>query len=137
MEIVSMSKRSHRSVEKESFWRSQLGRQSFSGESIRGYCRRRGLSEASFHFWRREIASRDHQADRASGSKATGLIAVEIVGDPSPGSTAMPTLEVECPGGAVIRLREDVSTDVLQRVIRACQRIQAESASASGSVRSC
>ena len=132
-----MSKRSRRNVEKEAFWRSHLGRQSFSGESIRGYCRRRGLSEASFHFWRREIASRDHQVDRTSGSDTAGLIAVEIVGDPSPGSTASSTLEIECPGGVVIRLREDVSTDVLQRVMRACQQIHAESASGCESVRSC
>ena len=128
-----MSKRSHGSTEKESFWRSQLSRQSSSGESIRGYCRRCGLSEASFHFWRREIAGRDHQTNRASGSGAAGLIAVEIVGETAPG----PTLEIECPGGPVIRLREEVSVDVLMRVMQACQQVHGESVSASAAVRSC
>lgn len=45
----------------------------------------------------------------------TGLIALDII------DTATPTLEIECPGGVVIRLREDVSAEVLQRVIAACQ----------------
>ena len=57
-----MSGASHRSRDKEAFWRSHLARQSSSGESIRGYCRIRKLSEALFHFWRREIARRDHEA---------------------------------------------------------------------------
>ena len=132
-----MSKRGHRSMEKESFWRSQLSRQLSSGESIRGYCLHQGLSEASFHFWRREIASRDRDANRTTGSGSVGLIAVKIVDDAPSHSTAESTLSIECPGGAVIRVREDVSMDVLQRVMRACQQIQAEGAFASGSVRSC
>jgi hypothetical protein len=36
---------------------------------------------------------------------------------------ASPTLEIQCVGGAVVRLREDVSTEVLQRVIAACQQV--------------
>ncbi len=110
-----MSKRGHRSMEKESFWRSQLSRQLSSGESIRGYCLHRGLSEASFHFWRREIASRDRGAGRTIGSGSAGLIAVEIVDDASRHSTAQAMLSIECPGVAVIRVREDVSMDGLQR----------------------
>ena len=132
-----MSKRSHRSAEKESFWRSHLSRQSSLGESIRGYCVHRGLSEASFHFWRREIANRDQQAGRTTGTGSAGLISVEIVDDASPCSTSPAILSIECPGGAVVRLREEVSTDVLQRVMRACQQIQAEGVGASVPVRSC
>jgi hypothetical protein len=132
-----MSQRSCRSAEKESFWRSHLKRQSSSGESIRGYCLRRGLSDASFHFWRREIASRDGEVVSATRSSSAGLIAVEIVDEASVHSMTALTLEIECPGGAVIRLREEVSVDVLKRVIRACQQIQTEGASVSVPVRSC
>jgi hypothetical protein len=59
------------------------------------------------------------------------------VGDVSDPSTPNPTLEIECPGGPVIRLREDVSLEVLQRVMTACQRIPVEDASAGARVRSC
>ena len=48
-------------------------------------------------------------------SAGTGLIALDII------DTATPSLEIETPGGVVIRLREDVSVEVLRRVIAACQ----------------
>jgi hypothetical protein len=195
--------RSSRSPEKEAYWRCHLESQFSSGVSIRAYCRQHGLSEPSFHFWRREIKKRDAKAmapppppvespvavagDRDSfGSSSAntaaathaapfhgattrvadrrakrsgsarpsitgavrspvrsdpaGLVALEIVGDAaspltssassratasfsaSPPSTKAATLEVELPGGVVIRLREEVSAEVLQRVIVACER---------------
>ena len=132
-----MSGQSSRSAEKESFWRFHLKRQSMSGESIRRYCLRLGLSDASFHFWRREIAKRDREEVDGSRSNSAGLVAVEIVGETSLRSATMPMLEIECPGGAVIRLREEVSVEVLQRVMRACQQMQMEGASVSVPVRSC
>jgi adenosine/AMP kinase len=90
-----------------------------------------------FHYWRREIASRDREVGTATRASSAGLIAVEIVDETSVRSMTTAMLEIECPGGAVIRLREEVSVDVLQRVIRACQQVQTEGASASVPVRSC
>lgn len=113
-----MSQQWSRSAEKEAFWRSHIKRQSSSGESIRGYCLRRGLSEASFHFWRREIANRDCEARPSKQVESAGLVAVEILGE---SSVQRRMLEIECPGGAVIRLREDVCMEVLQQVLQACQ----------------
>jgi hypothetical protein len=136
MEVESMSGQSRR-AEKEAYWRSHLKRQSSSGESIRGYCRVRCLSEALFHYWRREIANRERAASPTRGCGPAGLIAVEIVSDPPPSSAATQLLEIECPGGAVIRVREEVSIDVLQRMLRACQQIQSEVALARKAVRSC
>jgi len=55
-----MSKRaSRRDLKKESFWRRTIRRQSGSGLSVRGWCRDQGVSEACFHWWRRELARRD------------------------------------------------------------------------------
>ena len=130
-----MSNQGSRSAEKEAFWRSHLRRQSSSGESIRGYCRRRVLSEASFHFWRREIANRDREAQSSRQVATAGLIAVQIVGEPSPQKQ---TLEIECPGGPVVRLREDVGVAILQQVLKACQQACQTSVSGGGEpVRSC
>ena len=59
-----------------------------------------------------------------SGSDGVGLVALDIVCDASPQSSVAitsPTLEIVCPGGVVIRLREEVSMEVLQRVIVACE----------------
>jgi hypothetical protein len=128
-----MSDRRCRSGEKESYWRGHVERQSSSGESIRGYCRGRSLSEASFHFWRRELGVRDREATGKRGIGSAGLIAVEITED----VPLRAMLEIECPGGAVVRLREDVSVDVLERVLRACGQVRSTGASAAASVRSC
>ena len=130
-----MSSQGSRSAEKEAFWRSHLRRQSSSGESIRGYCRRRVLSEASFHFWRREIANRDGEAQSSTPAETAGLIAVQIVGERS---AQRPTLEIECPGGPVVRLREDVGVEIFRQVLRVCQQAcQANVCATREPVRSC
>lgn len=49
-------------------WRQILARQAASGLSVREFCRRQKLTEASFYFWRRTIAARDREGDQpASG----------------------------------------------------------------------
>ena len=57
-----MSRGTGRSVQRESLWRTHLKKQRESGELIRGYCQRCGLSEPAFHFWRREIVRRDQES---------------------------------------------------------------------------
>ena len=149
---------------KEEFWRFHLERQAAGDVSIGAYCRKHGLAESSFYFWRRKIERRDAvpirssrrspQRDQVSQSpgrsrirsiapvvscsvpteapsrcerspsERIGLVALEIVGDASQQSqvtTASSTLEITCPSGVVIRLREEVSSEVLQRVIVACE----------------
>src|SRR5665213_3266072 len=48
-----------RDRKKESFWRRHLKAQVRSGLSVAGYCRRHGLREHGFYWWRRELARRD------------------------------------------------------------------------------
>lgn len=76
-------------------------------------------------------------------SNGAGLIAVDIVCDTTPPMVS-PIIEIGSPGGIVVRLREEVSAEVFQRVIVALQRghafavIEATNAgSANGEVRSC
>jgi len=67
-----MAKHRMRNAKKESFWRSVLRRQASSGMSIRAWCRQEELSEAGFHWWRRELARREACGDRplTAGSAA-------------------------------------------------------------------
>ena len=76
-------------------------------------------------------------SQRWSRSASPGLISVQVVGEASRPSTVGQSMEIECPGGAVIRLREDISAEVLERVLRVCLQIRNESVCASGPVRSC
>jgi len=43
---------------KEEFWRRMIGRQAGSGLSVRAWCGRLDVSEASFYWWRRRLARR-------------------------------------------------------------------------------
>jgi hypothetical protein len=114
---------SSRSLEKERFWRGHLDRQSTSGISMRSYCRHNGLLDSSFRCWKRKIVERDREAIAGPRPQSAGLIAVEIVGESSPPTRVSATIEIDCPGGPVVRVREDVSVEILQRVMRTCQQI--------------
>jgi len=145
MEIIAMVHRL-RSVDKEEFWRWHVEMQAAEGLSARAYCRQQGLSAASFYAWRRELKRRDDgralspcsekqaaakqnaakqspavrsKSDLRHSIGGAGLVALEIVSDSRP--TRHSTLEIETSEGVVIRLREDVSINVLRRVIAACQ----------------
>lgn len=67
----------NRSEERESFWRMVLEEHRHSGLNIRQFCKREGLGEASFYFWRREIEDRDRQRDSAGAGSA--MIPVKVV----------------------------------------------------------
>jgi hypothetical protein len=43
----------------ERLWRRRLERQSSSGLSIAAFCVREGLSEASFHSWKRRLRAEE------------------------------------------------------------------------------
>jgi hypothetical protein len=66
-----MDERQHRSARgrqsrhdlaKEQSWRRRLEAHGASGLSVRAFCRREGLAEPRFYWWRREIARRDTTA---------------------------------------------------------------------------
>jgi len=128
-----MSNRRIRSTVKEAYWRCHFDRQAAVRISIRSYCREHELAESSFHWWRREIQNRDAERERHSSpveaddstrSRGAGLVAVEIVGEAAPSALASAKLEIEYPGGPVIRLREGVSIEVLHRVMAVCRQIE-------------
>jgi transposase-like protein len=116
-----------RSAEKEAYWRTHVEGQAVGDVSVREYCLRFGLSEPSFYSWRRKLQLRDgHKTRRvprrvprrkrpadSSDSGPQGLVAVEITGS----TDCQRELAVEALGGVTVRLREDVSWEVLQRVI--------------------
>jgi hypothetical protein len=48
-----------RDRKKESSWRRHVKAQAGGGLSVSAYCRRHGLREYGFYWWRRELARRD------------------------------------------------------------------------------
>ncbi|WP_425305508.1 IS66 family insertion sequence element accessory protein TnpA [Bremerella cremea] len=61
-----MAKGPRRDLSKERGWREVISGQAKSGLSVRAFCLQRGVSEASFYAWRRELARRDDVAGEAS-----------------------------------------------------------------------
>ncbi len=118
-----------RSAAKELVWRERVRSQTESGLSVRAFCRREGVSEPSFYFWRRELGKRERQRAAAtkclptSGAAGSArLVAVDVVGVPN---EAM--LEIAVDGGVVIRLREEASAETLHRVLNVACRQRATS----------
>lgn len=68
-----------RSRQREEFWRRIVTRQPKSGLSIRAWCARHGVTEASFYAWRRTLARR---AATAKNSRAQ-FVAVDVAGGAS------------------------------------------------------
>ncbi len=69
--------RAKRDLEKEAFWRLVGDEHRRSGLTARDYCRKEGVSEASFHSWKRVLKERDREAnglcDNRSAERASAF----------------------------------------------------------------
>lgn len=75
---------SKRDPKKEAFWRRTVGRQPCSGMSVRAWCRKHSVREASFYWWRRQLARRDAEVFSSVARKpAPVLVPVRITADRS------------------------------------------------------
>ena len=91
---------------KQTIWTTRLQDHSASGQPIRSWCAVNGVTEASFHYWRKRLAP--------VSATPTKLIALPLLG-----SHDEQVLEVETPSGYVIRLRSQAQVDWLGAVVMA------------------
>ena len=80
--LKSKGKGPARSAEKEHAWRDRIARWRSSGLSVRAFCKRHKMNEASFYAWQRERASRDKKKSlRSKTAKraAPAFAAVELI----------------------------------------------------------
>jgi hypothetical protein len=111
---------------KERFWRDALRRREASGLSVREFCARHSLAEATFYSWRAEIQRRDR------AMKATSLTAAPPAGRPKFLPVAMTnvaaasSLEIALPSGVVLRVGRDCDRKTLRTVLGAVLRNKAE-----------
>ena len=88
-------------------WAEQIEAWRSSGESVRAFCRRRRLSEASFYWWRRRLgfSGRSRAMAQADTSRANGSSSASK-------STSSPvSAAAEEAGFAELRLSEDGAAD--------------------------
>ncbi len=110
-----MAKHERRDRGKERYWREVLGRWRRSGLSVRAFCERQGLSEASLYGWRREIDLRDREAGAAASAAAGAagqlFVPVRIQG------AVDDAIVIVLDGGRQVRVRPGFDGQTLQRVL--------------------
>lgn len=108
---------SKRSAEKEAFWRMAIEEQASSGLSVREFCRREGIAEASFYAWRREIRRRDGSVDEAAE-----LVPVQVVDKLSPATVPSSEtgglMEIVTPSGFTLRLDDHIEPAQLRALLQ-------------------
>ncbi len=82
-------------------WRERVAQWQASGLSVRAFCVQHGLIEPTFHFWKRELRTRDATAPAKSspGKKSRPTFVPLTV---LPATTV--SVEVRCPSGHVVCL---------------------------------
>lgn len=112
-----MGKGARRDPDKATVWRRAMRAQAGSGMSVRAWCRRRRVKEASFYWWRRTLARRDAQTPRPA------FIPVRVTGSGPDGERHPIEIVLAdgrrvCVSGSVDRQALADVLDVLER--RAC-----------------
>jgi len=100
---------SRRDPAKEQHWRETIKAHGASDMTVRAFCRERGISEYSFHSWKRKLRA----AEACPGPAFTEV---------RMGAAENASLVLELPGSITARLPLDVSGDVLTNVLTAVHR---------------
>jgi hypothetical protein len=104
----------HRDAQKERYWQDIVQRQERSGESIKAYCRRVGVTESAFYWWRRELSRRSvKHAVNEPAHKAARFLPVKVAGD----NKADGGLELRLGTGCVLYLRSGFDRQALADVL--------------------
>ena len=130
-----------RDLERERAWREVMDRQRLSGLSVRGFCRREVVSEASLYAWRRELLRRDREsssgqrADRESGVRSTASRSPVRMAKTTAGPAAflpvlmesnsnpvVRVLEVTCPNGSRVSAWSGCEVELLQAALNVVTR---------------
>jgi transposase len=92
---------SGRDPRRERAWRGRLERWRSGGGSVRAFCRREGVAEPSFYYWRRELARRDGAGARRGGRAAPLFLPVRV--KEAGQASGEGVIELRLPSGHVLR----------------------------------
>ena len=93
---------SQRDPVRERQWRERVTNWKSSGLTVREFCLRHGLTEASFYFWKRELPARDAGVTPPLSSSPSSSQPMFVPVTVIPAS--MGSIKVRCPSGHVVIL---------------------------------
>jgi len=100
---------------KRQYWSQQIAEQRAGGQSVRQFCRERGIGEHSFYVWRRQLA--------AGGETARFLLLTPRAESARQGSSnAGCRVELMLATGECLRIANGVDPDTLRTVLEAVRR---------------
>lgn len=108
--------------ERAAFWRDMIDRQGRSGWSVVDFCRREGVSTASFYNWRRRLREADGRSGKGGRRGRTAFVAVNVqAGTPEVRGDGFGAacIEIVLPGEVTIRVNDGVSRETLVDVLAA------------------
>jgi hypothetical protein len=97
---------------RERFWRRTIRRQERSGLAVPECCRREGLKDGAFRWWRQELARRDQQPSPASQGEpervptdaAPAFLPVRVIDLEAVSTRPAPRIEIVLNGGPTVRV---------------------------------
>jgi transposase-like protein len=119
-----MAKSRARDLAKEAVWRRRLDRHADSGQTVRAWCRRHGVKEAVFHWWRRELARRNAEqapsVHRDGEAQAGSFVPVHVTDGPARAGDGQ--IEIELTDGRRVRVTGTVNREMLTQVLDVLER---------------
>lgn len=104
-------------IERERRWRGHLTSWKGGGLSQAAYCRRHGLTQNDFSWWKRELARRDARL-ATTAAVTPSFVPVRMAGL----QTQMYAFELALRGGRVLRFEAKVDLAALGTVVRELER---------------
>lgn len=101
---------------RERRWRSVVARFGRCRLSVREFCRREGVPESVFYFWRRTLGERDAESRAKSSVPAFLPLAIQRV------ERAVSEMCVDLPDGLTIRCGDATPVERVAALVRALQR---------------
>jgi len=104
-----MANGARRETTRENFWRRMMRGQAGSGLSIRAWCRKHSMHEASFYWWRRRLDRPD------AGRAEPAFVPVRLTEDSA--ASAEPAIEIVWARGPRVQVRGRVDRQALADVL--------------------
>lgn len=93
---------------RERSWRRKIREQKRSGLSVRDFCRRAGLKDWTFRWWRQELIRRDREPASTphdvSAGAAPAFLPVRVVDLEAVAPRPVPAIEIVLPAGLTVRV---------------------------------